>query len=39
MSNIKYVLKKGNPQENAGNDRTTFSLRIKALKKTSPGQN
>jgi len=39
MSNIKYVLKTGNPKESAGKDRTTFSLRIKALKKTSPGQN
>ena len=38
-SNIKYVLKTGNLKESAGKDRTTFSLRIKALKKTSPGQN
>jgi len=33
-SNITYVLKTGNPLESAGKDRTTFSLRIKALKKT-----
>ena len=32
-SNIKYVLKTGNPKESAGKDRTTFSLIIKALKK------
>jgi len=30
-SNIKYVLKTGNPKESAGKDRTTFTLRIKAL--------
>ena len=38
-SNIKYVLKTGNPKESTGKDRTTFSLRKKALKKNSPGQN
>ena len=38
-SNIKYVLKTGNPKESAGKDKTTFSLRKKALKKTLPGQN
>ena len=30
-SNIKYVLKTGNPKESAGKDGTTLSLRIKAL--------
>ena len=30
-SNIKYVLKTGNPKESAGKDKTTFSLIIKAL--------
>ena len=33
MSNIKYVLKTGNPKEIAGKNKTTFSLRKKALKK------
>ena len=32
-SNIKYVFKTGNPKENAGKDRMTFSLIIKAKKK------
>ena len=32
-------MKTGNPKESAGKDRTTFSLRKKALNKTSPGQN
>jgi len=33
-------LKTGNPKESTGKDRTTFSLRKKALKKkTLPGQN
>ena len=32
-SNIKYVLKTGNPKESAGKDRTTFSLITKVLKK------
>ena len=31
MSNIKYVLKTGNPKESAGKDKTTFSLRKKQL--------
>ena len=31
-SNITYVLKTGNPKESSGNERTTFSFRIKALK-------
>ena len=35
-SNITYVLETGKPQESAGKDRTTFSLKIKALKKTHP---
>ena len=38
-SNMIYVLKTDNPKESAGKDKTTFSLRKKALKKTSPGQN
>ena len=36
MSNIKYVLKTGNPKESAGKDKTAFNLRKKALKKPHP---
>ena len=35
-SNIKYVLKTGNPKESAGKDRTTFRLRIRHFKKKPP---
>jgi len=38
-SNIKYVLKTGNPKESAGKDKTTFSLRKKALKNHHPVKN
>ena len=36
MSNIKYVLKTGDPKESARKDKTTFSLGKKALKKPHP---
>ena len=39
MSNMKYVMKTGNPKESAGKDKTIFSLRKKHLKKNLPGQN